>query len=249
MKKQGILVISHGSSSTNWVDQVDACVDQVQLNVPVAASFLEMVENRTIADGIHQLERLGVTDIIAIPLFVSSGSTHIEEIRYLLGLEKNPRLPMDKEPISHQASIQLSAPMNDHPFILEILVERVRQLSIDIAKEKILLVGHGSDLPWFQAEWEQVADRIASKLQTKLGAKSISYAFTLPDTLRAKLEKESEEDTVILLPLFLSEGYFTRKKIPSRVEGLAYQYDGKAYLPHANVSKWIEAAAEENLST
>lgn len=248
MKRQGILVIAHGSSSTNWVEQVEACVDQVQLDVPVAASFLEMVENRTIADGIHQLERLGVTDIVAIPLFVSSGSTHIEEIRYLLGLEKNPRLPMDEEPVPHQTSIRLTAPMNDHPFILEILAERVRKLSKDMKNEKILLVGHGSDLPWFQAEWEKVADQIAGKLQEKLGVKSISYAFTLPDTLRAKLE-ESEEDTVILLPLFLSEGYFTRKKIPSRVEGLSYQYDGKAYLPHSNVSKWIEAVAKENLPT
>jgi sirohydrochlorin ferrochelatase len=138
--------------------------------------------------------------------------------------------------------------MNDHPFIIEILTERVRQLSLDIANEKILLVGHGSDLPWFQAEWEEVAGRIARKLRERLGATSISYAFTLPDTLRAKLEKESEKNTVILLPLFLSEGYFTKKKIPSRVEGLSYRYDGKAYLPHPNVSKWIEAAAKENLS-
>jgi sirohydrochlorin cobaltochelatase len=249
MTKQGVLVIAHGSSNTNWVEQVDACIEQVQLNVPVAAGFLEMVENRTITNGIHQLERLGVTDIVAIPLFVASGSTHLEEIRYLLGLEENPRLPMDEEPIWHQASIRLLSPMNDHPFILDILVERVRQLSKDITNEKILLVGHGSDLPWFQAEWEKIANQIADKLQEKLAAKKISYAFTLPDTLRKRLEEENREDTVILVPLFLSEGYFTRKKIPGRVEGLSYQYDGKAYLPHPNISRWIEAAAKENLST
>ncbi|MCH5586526.1 cobalamin biosynthesis protein CbiX [Shimazuella sp. AN120528] len=248
MKKQGVLVISHGSSSRNWVEQVDACINLVQLDVPVVASFLEMVENRTIEDGIHQLEQLGVTEIVAIPLFVSSGSTHIEEIRYLLGLEQNPRIPMDEKPIQHRACIRLLAPMNDHPLILDVLAERVHALSTDISNEIILLVGHGSDLPWFQAEWGKVADKIASQLQDKVGAKSISYAFTLPDTLRARLEEESKENAVVLLPLFLSEGYFTRKKIPARVEGLSYKYDGKAYLPHPNVSKWIEAVAQENLS-
>jgi sirohydrochlorin ferrochelatase len=249
MKKQGVLVIAHGSSNENWVREVDDCIQRVNLPVPVVASFLEMVEDRTIADGLYQLEQMGVTDILAIPLFVSSGSTHLEEIRYLLGLQPNPRLKMDEEPITHTTSIKLLSPMNDHPFILDILAERVTALSTDMANEKILLVGHGSDLPWFQAEWERVADHIAAQLQEKLGAKSISYAFTLPNNLRARLEEESSKNTVLLVPLFLSEGYFTRKKIPGRVEGLSYRYDGKAYLPHENVSRWIEAVSRENLST
>lgn len=248
MKKQGVLVIAHGSSNNHWVEQVDTCICQVQLDVPIAAGFLEMVENRTIADAVRHLEKSEVTEIVAIPLFVSSGSTHIEEIRYLLGLEKNPRIKVDQEPIEHQSVIRLLPPMNDHPFILDILAERVEGISTNIANERIVLVGHGSDLPWFQAEWEKVASSIASRLQKKVRAKSISYAFTLPDTLRTTLEEETRKDTVVLIPLFLSEGYFTRKKIPSRAEGFTYKYDGKAYLPHPNVSRWIEAVAKENLS-
>ncbi|WP_028777871.1 sirohydrochlorin chelatase [Shimazuella kribbensis] len=248
MKKQGVLVIAHGSSNENWVREVDECIQRVNLPVPVVTSFLEMVEDRTIANGIHQLEQMGVTNITALPLFVSSGSTHIEEIRYLLGLQANSRLEMDEEPIAHTASIKLLAPMNDHPFILDILAERATALSTDIANERILLVGHGSNLPWFQVEWEKVANGIATQLQAKLNAKSISYAFTLPDNLRTRLEEESSKDPVLLLPLFLSEGYFTKKKIPGRVEGLSYRYDGKAYLPHENVGRWIETVSRENLS-
>jgi sirohydrochlorin ferrochelatase len=249
MKQQGVLVIAHGSSNENWVRQVDDCIHKVKVPVPISVSFLEMVENRTIAHGIHQLEQMGVTDIIAVPLFVSSGSTHIEEISYLLGLQPNPRIEMDEEPIRHTASIKLLSPMNNHPLIVDILVERVKSLSQNLADEHVLLVGHGSDLPWFQAEWERVAGQIASQLHTRLAAKSISYAFTLPDNLRVRLEEASKQGPVILLPLFLSEGYFTNKKVPGRLEGLSYLYDGKAYLPHSNVSRWIESVILKNLTT
>jgi sirohydrochlorin cobaltochelatase len=247
MTKQGVLVIAHGSSNKNWVAQVDACIAAVSLPVPVVVSFLEMVEGRTIADGIAALQRQDVHDIVAIPLFVSSGSTHIEEIRYLLGLTKNPHKEMDEPPIKHTANIRLLSPMNDHELIIDILVERIKALSENINREHVLLVGHGSDLPWFQAEWERVASSIAQKLQMKLDAKAVSYAFTLPDTLRSTLKAASSHSPVLLIPLFLSEGYFTSKKIPDRVNGLMYRYNGKAYLPHTNVSKWVEAVAKEAL--
>lgn len=239
----GVLVISHGSSNASWVSQVDECIKQVKLTVPVVASFLEMVDGRTIADGIKQLEELGVSKIVAVPLFVSSGSTHIEEIRYLLGLTDNPRIAMREEPIAHQAEIQFVEPMNDHPLVMDILEEKANALPAD----RILLVGHGSDLPRFQAKWEQVAGAIAEKLQARVPASSVSYAFTLPDNLKSRLIEESQQGSVFLLPLFLSEGYFTKKKIPSRVEGLSYLYEGKTYLPHPNITRWIEAVAKEHL--
>jgi sirohydrochlorin ferrochelatase len=248
MSKQGVLVISHGSSNKNWVAQVDACVAAVSLPVPVIVSFLEMVKGRTIADGIAALQQQNINEIIAIPLFVSSGSTHIEEISYLLGLTKNPRNEMDEQPIEHTANIRLLSPMNDHDLIIDILAERTKALAENIEEEHVLLVGHGSDLPWFQAEWERVAGSIAQKLQTKLGAKEVSYGFTLPDTIRPTLETASRKAKVLLVPLFLSEGYFTSKKIPGRVTGLTYRYNGKAYLPHPNVSKWVETVAREALA-
>ncbi len=240
---KGVLVISHGSSNASWVEQVDQCINQVNIDVPIQVSFLEMVKGRKIVDGIRQLEAQGVTEIIAIPLFVSSGSTHIEEIHYLLGLTASPRIKVNTKPLDFHSSIELVSPMNDHSLIVDILVERAEAILTD----RILLVGHGSDLPWFQAEWEQVAENIATKLQTRLPVESVSYAFTLPDNLRVRLEAELEQGSVFILPLFLSEGYFTKKKIPERLEGLSYHYQGKTYLPHPNVARWVEAVAKEKL--
>ncbi|WP_010276176.1 sirohydrochlorin chelatase [Paenibacillus senegalensis] len=88
----GVLVISHGSSNKGWIRKVDECVREIRRpdDLPIYASFLEMVEGRTIQDGIRELEDQGVTDLIVIPLFISAGSSHIEEIQALLGVGANP---------------------------------------------------------------------------------------------------------------------------------------------------------------
>ncbi len=94
MERYGVLVISHGSRDGKWVRLVDEAVAQVlrPSDIPIVSSFLEIVEGRLIQDGIRTLERQGVTDIIAVPLFVSSGSTHVDEIGYALGAKPEPEL-------------------------------------------------------------------------------------------------------------------------------------------------------------
>ncbi|MNR46508.1 CbiX [compost metagenome] len=44
---------------------------------------------------------------------------------------------------------------------------------------------------------------------------------------------------VLVAPLFLSAGYFTKKTIPSRLEGLECRYSGEALLPHPLLTDWI----------
>jgi len=107
--KPGVLVISHGSPDLDWVAFVDEAVAgtvvELQGNIPIVSSFLEIVEGRLIQDGIDQLEAWGVTDIIVIPLFVSSGSTHIDEISYALGMKSTPEKETDLEPFSLSARV------------------------------------------------------------------------------------------------------------------------------------------------
>ena len=57
------------------VSLVDEAVHRLasRMDIPVVSSYLELVEGRLIQDGITALEDQGVTDIVVIPLFVSSG--------------------------------------------------------------------------------------------------------------------------------------------------------------------------------
>ncbi|MBA4542832.1 MULTISPECIES: sirohydrochlorin chelatase [Thermoactinomyces] len=246
MGKRGILVIAHGSSKPEWVQLVDEAVSRVEVDLPVATGFLEMVEGRTILDGIRALETAGVTEIIAVPLFVSSGSTHIVEIGYYLGLVSEPQIETEGERLPIKAQVRMTDAMDDHPLIAEILLERARELSEQPQQEALLLVGHGSELPGFKEKWENSMNSLARQLQEKMGFRKTACATLHPDSVREKAEALRRTfSRVIVLPLFLSEGYFTRKVVPGRLQGLDVQYSGKTYLPHPLISRWIASVVKE----
>lgn len=241
---QGILVIAHGSSNPEWVSLVDKAVSYVNSGHPIVCSFLEMVDGRCIQNGIDELERRGVTHILVVPLFVSSGSTHIQEIRHLLGLPQEMELNIEEEPLCIQADVEMASPMDDHPLIMKILEKRVHALCISPQEETLLLVGHGSKIESFSMRWESMMERTAHSLQKTFGFKEVKQATLLPDQLK-DLALEDKNSKVIVVPLFLSEGYFTKKVIPARLQGVNCIYDGKTYLPDPLITEWIESVVVE----
>ncbi|CAG7645540.1 sirohydrochlorin chelatase [Paenibacillus allorhizosphaerae] len=245
MVKYGILVISHGSRSADWVRLVDEAVAAVRLpeSVPIYSAYLEIVEGRLIQDGITQLETLGVTDIVVVPLFVSSGSTHIDEISYALGVKKQPLLPTDMKPFAVRARIHWTSPIDDDPVIAEIVYGKLRSLSVQPSREIVMLVGHGSIEKGFHLLWRKGLERLAARVRELGGFDEADAAMLLPDQLPRKMNDwkvRKPDHTVIVAPLFLSEGYFTRQVIPARLTGFDYRYGGEALLPHPYISRWIE---------
>lgn len=247
MKKSGVLIIGHGSSSADWVRLVDDAVAQLELPVPVVTCFLELVEGRSIEDGLRQLESEGVERIIAVPLFVASGSNHIDEIGCLLGVRQSSDGDEGLQPIKTKAEIVYCPPMDDHPLVEEILLDRARELSIDPASEVVVLVGHGADKGENHARWEGLLQRLAVAVRKRGGFKGATYGTLHPDNLHVRARAVSRKNRALIVPLFLSEGYFTRQVIPSRLKGLAYAYSGKAYLPHPHVAHWLKAVITDAL--
>lgn len=245
MKTYGVLVISHGSRNEEWVKLVDEAVQQVKLptEVPIVSSFLEIVEGRLIQDGIDQLEAEGVTDIITVPLFVSSGSIHVDEIRYALGLQEEPTLETDLTPFRIQVNISMCDPIDDDPIVANIMYSKIIELSERPEQEIVLLVGHGSKEEGFHEQWQQGMDNLAVMLKQLGGFAEVDTAMLLPNQLPGRMEwwqKHRPSHKLIIAPLFLSEGYFTEKVIPSRLEGLNYRYNGKTMLPSPQITHWME---------
>ncbi|MDP5277102.1 sirohydrochlorin chelatase [Chengkuizengella axinellae] len=245
MKKYGLLVISHGSRNEKWVRLVDQAVDEVGLDdsIPKESSFLELVENRLIQDGIYRLEDQGVTDIIVIPLFVSSGSTHLDEISYALGVISTPILETDMTPMDINSNIHLGVPVDDDPIIANILYERIKDLSKHPQQEVVCIVGHGSKEKGFHAKWRSGLESLAQRVQKLGGFAGSDSAMLLPNQVYCKmkvLHKKYPNHKVIIVPLFLSEGYFTNDVIPSRLKEFIYLYNGKPILPDIKISIWIE---------
>ncbi|GAA3412625.1 sirohydrochlorin chelatase [Paenibacillus hodogayensis] len=249
MGQAGVLVISHGSRSAEWIERIDRAVAEIRLPateqgpVPIVSSFLELAEGRLIQDGIDALEALGVTEMIVIPLFISYGSTHVDEIRYALGDLPHPSSDTDLEPFRLRASVSVCPPLDDDPVVANILLEHLRDITHRPERQRVLLIGHGSELPDFYARWKRGLGRIADRLQQLGGYAGVHTALLLPDESREALGRFIEEnphEDVLVAPVFLSTGYFTSTVIPQRLGGLRHRYTGKALLPHPAVSRWME---------
>ncbi|SEB28155.1 sirohydrochlorin chelatase [Paenibacillus sp. 276b] len=244
MKKPGVLIISHGSQEKTWVESVDDAVSRLNLPVPlpVEAGFLELVEGRLIQDGINRLEAQGVTDILVVPLFVSSGSTHVDEIEYAIGAKDAPERETDLEPFEVNAQIHFGYPVDNDPDIAVMVWDKVKALSQQPEQETILLVGHGSIHDGFRQRWEAGISSLAQRVQEVSGVAHTDYALLNPDSVYDKAKYWSEErgSRVIVAPLFLSAGYFTMKAIPGRLKELDYAYSGETLLPHPLLGKWLE---------
>lgn len=247
MKKSGVLIIGHGSSSASWVQMVDEAVAKLDVAVPVETCFLELVEGRLIADGVRRLEQQGVNHIIAVPLFVASGSTHIDEIGYMLGVRTDVEPDEELEPIRTEAVIEYCSPMDDHPLVLQILLERARELSQNPADEVVMLVGHGADEGENHRKWEGILQRLTASVREQLGFKDALYGTLHPDNLGERAKEAASRNRTVVLPLFLSEGYFTKKVIPGKLEGLDILYNGKSYLPHPLVTQWLQETIDQAL--
>ncbi|HJH31058.1 MAG TPA: hypothetical protein C5S50_02470 [Methanosarcinaceae archaeon] len=304
--KYGVLVIAHGSSSEIWCSPVRDAVAEVDLPYPVELGFLELVPNETINDAVERLDDAGVTEIIAIPLFISSHSSHIQEIEYVLGLKET--LPLTSEhvmvdgvkmertivlkngqyaisrapietgfdghmqtmgqpdeeeelvPVETDAVILLANAMDDHWLVAGILSDRTADLSTDIAGKTLVVVAHGTDEEANFAGWVNNTLSLANQARLKLAYWSdpaigltgtevtfIHHNETLHPEFNLRPVVESATGPVVV-PLMVSEGYFTGSKIPGLLGNLTYAYDGSALTPHPNIAEWIEisAAKESN---
>ncbi|WP_164997896.1 CbiX/SirB N-terminal domain-containing protein [Methanolobus psychrotolerans] len=256
----GILVVAHGSTSESWCNAVRDAVADADLVYPVEIGFLEMVDNESIPDAVEKLEGQGVTGIVAVPLFVSSSSGHIEEIRYILGLSDD--VPdEDFERVDTDAKIVMCDAMDDHSFIAEIIADRAAKLTDDAEGETVVIVFHGTTDEQFEG-WNKSACSLAGKTKlilrhsTGIDIGDVRYGFINVDASSEEYElsnvvsEVSETSHPIVIPVFICEGYYTNTKIPSLLKGLDYEYPEageRTLTPHTCVGDWMEVMAAREL--
>lgn len=165
----GVLVLAHGGQP-QWNERVLEVVKRVDQQQPAEVAF-GMATRANIQSAIDKLTARGVTEIIAVPLFVSSHSSVITSTEYLLGLRAEA--PKDlaifakmnhaahgapaaedhsahgapaadpSSPIKTAAKIRMTAAFNRHPVIGAIAADRARSISQTPESESVILVAHG----------------------------------------------------------------------------------------------------------
>ncbi|MFZ2071788.1 MAG: hypothetical protein WAV32_09395, partial [Halobacteriota archaeon] len=163
------------------------------------------------------------------------------------------------------AKIVLTNAMDNHSFIAQILADRAAELCDDPANETVVIVGHGEFEERYFEGWVNSSKSLAEKIKLILrhskgiNIEDVRYSFVYPPedypvnlTVRAVVENVSTNSHPIVVPLMISEGFFTDQYIPSMLlAGLDYAYPEKgkrALTPHDNVANWIEVTAFKELS-
>ena len=82
--KAGVLLLAHGGQP-QWNERVNAVAASADQSQPTEVAF-GMASRASIQGAVDKLVARGVTEIVAVPLFVSSHSSVITSTEYLLGL-------------------------------------------------------------------------------------------------------------------------------------------------------------------
>src|SRR5688500_11831203 len=164
----GILLLAHGGSA-EWNARVTELAAKVDRTRPTEVAF-GMATRATMQSAIDKLVARGVTEIVAVPLFVSSWSTVITSTEYLLGLRPEAPAALSSfakmshapagtsgtaaagheghtadgtTPVTSPVPVRMTAALNDHPIVADILASRARAISRERAKEALIVVAHG----------------------------------------------------------------------------------------------------------
>ena len=173
VEAQGILLLAHGGRD-DWNQKVLELASQVDSTRPVEVAF-GMANKRTIQDALHRLEERDVTEVVAVPLFVSSHSSVFRATEYLLGsredappqLEAFARMGARRSsgssgsdpgfewttPVETAIPISVTMALDGHALVAEILLSRAAEVSQTPEEEVVVLVAHGPSTGEDNALW------------------------------------------------------------------------------------------------
>jgi hypothetical protein len=235
-EKSAIVLIAHGSRSKMWNASVLNLENTVskrflieKIDATIRVAFMEMAQP-TIADVFHDLEKQGVVQVFAVPLFINPSGHSMFDVPGILGLyfDKELAETLDEEGIeivNTIIQITLGPSLQHGDLVEQILLDRVRELSQVPAKEGIVLLAHGS--PEFEPFWYRACQKAGAYLCAKTGITKFDYAF---------IEVGQSFKTEGLPRLLKMANECERVLVPGLYLGLAPSGIAKQYLEQENLA-------------
>jgi sirohydrochlorin ferrochelatase len=258
----GTLIVAHGGGP-GWNAQVEEVARLVKTGGPVAVSFLmgPGAAASRFQDAAERLVNAGATEIVVVPVLVSSHSGHYEQIRYLAGeideLDEVMLHHLHTAGIGRAAvdvPIRVAPAMDDAPEIAVVLADRAKTLAPEPGQRALMLVGHGPNSAEDNAAWMVNLRRIAEQVKAGGGFREVKVGLVRDDApapVRAEAVRSVREtiallheltgEPVVVVPILVSKGQISDEKLPADLAGLTIVYDGQTLLPHPEVARWIES--------
>ena len=262
----GTVVIAHGGGP-EWNGGAEEVASQVRTGGPVEVSFLmgPGAATHRFQDAVQRLVDAGATEIVVVPVLVSSHSGHYDQLYYLTG----ERDEISEVMLHHlhmsgiersdvEVPIRLAKAMDDSPEVARVLAERALALADAPEEQALFLIGHGPNSAEDYAEWMANLRPLADSVRAWTGFRDVRVGLVrddAPDAVRAEavrrvrelitLQHEVTGRDVVVVPILVSRGSVSNEKFPRDLAGLPIVYTGDALLPHPGLARWIEARVEQ----
>lgn len=216
--ESGILLLAHGGSP-EWNTRVNELAARVNGTLPTEVAF-GMATRANLQAGVDRLVARGVTEIVAVPLFVSSWSSVITSTEYLLGQRADapPALaafakmrhgadntahaghaghgaPSDDgtKPVVSRVPIRMTPALNDHPVAAAILASRAGEIGRDPSSEALVIVAHGPNEEDDNRKWLADMRSLSRQLSETAKYASVDYLTVRDDAPKPVWEKAKAE--------------------------------------------------------
>ena len=259
-ERPAAIVVAHGAE-VEWNDRVREIAGLAETGGPVEVAFLmgPEAEARPFQEVVAGLVAGGASEIVVVPLLVSSHSGHYDQLRWLAGeidsLSGYMAHHLEMAGITRPADparVRLAAALDDAPELADVLADRALALAESPQAQALFLIGHGPNSAEDNARWmanlRSVADRVGRVTgfrDVKLGlVRDDAPAEVRAEAVRAiremiALQRELTGRPVVVVPILVSEGRVSREKFPADLEGLDVVYSGEPILPHPALARWI----------
>lgn len=262
----GTVIVAHGGDAL-WNERVLEVARAVRTSGPVEVSFLMGPDaaKRRFQDVVKKLETQGATSIVVVPMLVSSHSGHYDQIRWLAG--EDVALDTVMHHHLHMAGIdrsdtrlpiEVTPAMDDAPQVARVVADRALALAPAPMERALFIVGHGPNSAEDYASWMKNLRAIADSVRAWTGFRDVRVDVVrddAPPQVRAEavlrvreliaLQHQLTQREVVVVPILVSKGAVSRDKIPADLAGLPVIYEGEPLLPHAGMSRWVEARVRE----
>jgi sirohydrochlorin cobaltochelatase len=263
----GTLIVAHGGGPS-WDGKVDSIARAAHTGGPVAVSLLmgPGANTHRFQDAVDGLVARGAHRIVIIPMFVSSHSGHIEQIRYLAGLtdslddEMKHHLGMAGITRSTKAvPMRVTPALDDAAELAMVLADHALRLSQDPRRDALFLIGHGPNSAEDHASWMENLRVVADNVQRATSFRDVKVGLVrddAPPAVRAEAVRQIRETIrlqyaltgrpVVVVPILVSSGSVSTAKIPADLADLPVRYDAEPLLPHPAMARWIERRARSS---
>lgn len=267
----GVLLLAHGGRA-EWNARVTELAAQVDREMPTETAF-GMATRANIQAAVDRLAARGVTEIVAVPLFVSSWSSVITSSEYLLGLRADAPAALARYakmdhgqqgahgadadgtvPIKALVPVRMTPALNDHPIVADILARRARAISRSPTQEAVVIVAHGPNEEDDNRRWltdmGSLTKRVAA-LEPFAAVECLTLRDDAPRPvrdqatadLRALVERHTRDGRRVLIVPLLISFGGIERGLYERLDGLSYTMAEAALMPDSRLVAWVLAVA------